>query len=165
MRRLLLLLLLVLVPLAVAACGDDAKRTGSGTTPTTTSGDPQSQQGYVSAGNQVCIRSDKRIFKIGRLTRDPKGWGRTAASARLALTEMKRVTPPAERADVFRQMLRYGNALTLAIQEVHDALVKKDYDTASAAQLAAGQLQDRVHAAAKTAGLTFCQQNLTNWPA
>jgi len=162
MRRLLFLLL---VPLAVAACGgDDNKRTaGSGTT--TGPGETQSQQGYVGAGNQVCIRSDKRIFKIGRLSRDPQGWARTAASARQALTEMKAVQPPAARADAFRQMLKFGNALTLAIQEVHDALVKKDYDTASAAQLAAGQLQDRVHAAAETAGLTFCQQNLTNWPA
>jgi hypothetical protein len=162
MRR---LLILVLVPLSVAACGSDSKRTGTGTgvSPTTTSA--ESQQGYVAAGNQVCINSDKRIFKIGRLSRDPRGWGRTAASARRALAEMKRVRPPAERADAFRQMLRYGNALTLSIQEVRDALVKKDYDTASAAQLAAGQLQDRVHAAAKAAGLTFCQQNLTNWPA
>ena len=78
---------------------------------------------------------------------------------------MKQVQPPAARATAFRQMLRYGNALALSIQEVHDALVKKDYDTASAAQLAAGQLQDRVHTAARAAGLTFCQQSLTNWPA
>jgi hypothetical protein len=158
------LLILVLVPLSVAACGgSDSKRTATGGSPTTTS--VESQQGYVAAGNQVCISSDKRIFKIGRLSRDPKGWGRTAASARLAMTEMKRVHPPAARADAFQQMLRYGNALALSIQEVHDALVKKDYDTASAAQLAAGQIQDRVHTSAKAAGLTFCQQNLTNWPA
>ena len=161
MRR---LLILALVPLSVAACGSDSKRTDSGTSPTTTA-TAGGSQGYVAAGNQVCIASDKRIFKIGRLTRDPKGWGRTAASAREALAEMKQVRPPAERADAFRQMLRYGNALALSIQEVHDALVKKNYDTASAAQLAAGQLQDRVHTAAKAAGLTFCQQSLTNWPA
>jgi hypothetical protein len=160
MRR---LLILALVPLSVAACGGDSKRTDSGTSPTTTA--TGESPGYVGAGNQVCIASDKRIFKIGRLTRDPKGWGRTATSARQALAEMKQVRPPAERAEAFRQMLRYGNALALSIQEVHDALVKKNYDTASAAQLAAGQLQDRVHTAAKAAGLTFCQQSLTNWPA
>jgi hypothetical protein len=161
MRR---LLILALLPVSVAACGgDDSKRTSTSASPTTTVN--ESQLGYVGAGNQVCIRSDKRIFKIGRLTRDPKGWGRTATSARQALTEMKQVRPPAARADAFQQMLRYGNALALSIQEVHDSLVKKDYDTASAAQLAAGQIQDRVHAAAKAAGLTFCQQNLTNWPA
>jgi len=159
MRR---LLILALVPLSVAACGGDSKRSASTTSATTTA---QSQQGYVTAGNQVCIASDKRIFKIGRLTRDPKGWGRTAASARQGLAEMKKVRPPAARDAAFRQMLRYGNALALSIQEVHDALVKKDYDTASAAQLAAGQIQDRVHTAAKAAGLTFCQQSLTNWPA
>jgi hypothetical protein len=159
MRR---LLILALVPLSVAACGGDSKRSDSTASTTTTA---QSQQGYVTAGNQVCIASDKRIFKIGRLTRDPKGWGRTAASARQGLAEMKRVRPPAARDAAFKQMLRYGNALALSIQEVHDALVKKDYDTASAAQLAAGQIQDRVHTAAKAAGLTFCQQSLTNWPA
>ena len=160
MRR---LLILALVPLSLAACGGDSKRSSTGASATTTAG--ESQQSYVTAGNQVCIASDKRIFKIGRLSRDPKGWGRTAASARQGLTEMKQVQPPATRAEAFRQMLRYGNALALSIQEVHDALVKKDYDTASAAQLAAGQIQDRVHTAAKAAGLTFCQQSLTNWPA
>jgi hypothetical protein len=161
MRR---LLILALVPLSVAACGgSDSKKTSTETTQTTTG--TETQAGYVSAGNQVCIAADKRIFKIGRLSRDPKGWGRTAASARQALGEMKKVRPPAARADAFQQMLRYGNALTLSIQEVHDALVKKDYDTASAAQLAAGQIQDRVHTAAQAAGLTFCQQSLTNWPA
>jgi hypothetical protein len=160
MRR---LLILALVPLSVAACGgNDSKQTG-GETPATTS--TEAQSGYVNAGNQVCIASDKRIFKIGRLSRDPTGWARTATSARQALAEMKKVRPPAARADAFQQMLRYGNALALSIQEVHDSLVKKDYDTASAAQLAAGQIQDRVHKAARAAGLTFCQQSLTNWPA
>jgi hypothetical protein len=62
-------------------------------------------------------------------------------------------------------MLRFGNALALSVQEVHDALVKSNIDTAAAAQFAAAQIQDRVHTAAKTAGLTFCQQALTNWPA
>ena len=62
-------------------------------------------------------------------------------------------------------MLRYGNALALSIQEVHDALVKSNLDIAAAAQFAAAQLQDKVHTAAKAAGLTFCQQPLTNWPA
>jgi len=161
MRR---LLILALVPLSAAACGgSESKKAAAVSGQTTTVS--EAQEGYVSAGNQVCIASDKRIFKIGRLTRDPKGWGRTAASARQALTEMKSVRPPEARADAFRQMLRYGNALALSIQEVHDALVKNDYDTASAAQLAAGQIQDRVHTAARAAGLTFCQQSLTNWPA
>ncbi len=122
-------------------------------------------QAYVAAGNKVCMDSDKRIFKLGRLSRDPKGWGRTAAAARTAVAEMRQVTPPPSRAAAFRQMLRYANALALSVQEVHDALVKSNIDTAAAAQFAAAQIQDRVHTAAKNAGLTFCQQALTNWPA
>ena len=158
-RRLPFLLLLAV---AASACGGSAKEsnttTGSSTTSTTSSSD------YVTAGNQVCIRSDRRIFKIGRLSRDPKGWQRTAAAGRVAIAEMQKVKPPADRAAAFRQMMRFANALTLSIQEVHDALVKSNFDVASAAQFAAGRLQDRVHTSAKAAGLTFCQQSLTNWP-
>jgi hypothetical protein len=113
----------------------------------------------------VCIASDRRIFKIGRLSRDPKGWARTAAAARTGVTAMQQIVPPAARAEGFRQMLRYANALVLTIQEVHDSLVKSDLDTAAAAQFAAGKIQDKVHTAAKAVGLTFCQQPLTNWPA
>ena len=155
MRRLPLLLLLAA---AATACG------GSKNAETTSTATGSSQD-YVTAGNQVCIRSDKRIFKIGRLSRDPKGWQRTADAARLAVREMKQVTPPPDRAAAFRQMVRYANALTLSIQEVHNALVKSNLDVAAAAQFAAAQIQDKVHTAAKAAGLTFCQQPLTNWPA
>ena len=73
--------------------------------------------------------------------------------------------PPPARAAAYRQMLRFANALALSVQEVHDALVKSDLDTATAAQFAAAQIQDNVHTSAKAAGLTFCQQQLTNWPA
>jgi hypothetical protein len=154
---------LLLLAVAASACGgsssNDAKTTsGSTTTETASASD------YVDAGNQVCIRSDRRIFKIGRLSRDPKGWQRTADAGRTAIAEMKKVTPPADRAAAFRQMIRYANALTLSIQEVHDALVKSNLDVATAAQFAAARLQDRVHTSAKAAGLTFCQQALTNWP-
>ena len=120
---------------------------------------------YVTAGNKVCVDSDKRIFKLGRLTRNPKGWAKTAAAARTAIAEMRLVKPPPERAGAFKQMLRFANALALSVQEVHDALVKSDLDTAAGAQFAAAQLQDNVHKFAKSAGLTFCQQTLTNWPA
>jgi hypothetical protein len=155
-RRLPFLLLLAV---AATACGNsnDAKTTSTNT--------GASLQAFVSAANQVCIRSDRRIFELGRLSRDPKGWGRTATAARTAVVEMRRVVPPAGRAEAFRRMLRYASALALTIQGVHDSLVKSDLDTAAASQFAAAQLQDRVHAAAKTAGLTFCQQPLTNWPA
>ena len=155
MRRLPWLLLLAV---AASACGGSSKDSKTTTSTTAAAAD------YVTAGNQVCIRSDRRIFKIGRLSRDPKGWQQTAEAGRAAIAEMKKVTPPADRAAAFGQMMKFANALTLSIQEVHDALVKSNLDVASAAQFAAGRLQDRVHTAAKAAGLTFCQQPLTNWP-
>jgi hypothetical protein len=152
--------LILIFALAVTACGSskDAQTTSTAAASPTL-------QAFVAAGNKVCMDSDRRIFKLGRLSRDPKGWARTAAAARIAVAEMRRVTPPPAQATAFRQMIRYANALALSVQEVHDALVKSDLDTAAAAQFAAAQIQDRVHTAAKTAGLTFCQQALTNWPA
>jgi hypothetical protein len=149
---------LLLLAVAASACGGSSKDSKTTTSTTAAAAD------YVTAGNQVCIRSDRRIFKIGRLSRDPKGWQQTAEAGRAAIAEMKKVTPPADRAAAFGQMMKFANALTLSIQEVHDALVKSNLDVASAAQFAAGRLQDRVHTAAKAAGLTFCQQPLTNWP-
>ena len=157
MRR---LPVLVLFAVAVSACGgsSSAKKTTSTT-------HALSVQAFVKAGNNVCMAADRRIVKLGRLTRNPKGWARTAAEARRAIGEMQQVTPPPSRAEAFRKMLHYANALTLAIQEVHDALVKNNIDTAAAAQFAAAAAQDKVHESAKAAGLTFCQQALTNWPA
>ena len=155
MRRTLLLLAL---PLALAACGGSSKSS----TTTTTAASPAD---FVKSGNQVCQAADQRTFKIGRLTRNPQGWARTAASAKQAVREMRQVEAPAARATEFNQMMRYANAVALTIQEIHDALVKKDYDTAAAGQFAAGQLSDKVHQSARRLGLTFCQQQLTNWPA
>jgi hypothetical protein len=155
-RRLTILVLLV--PLA-AACGGSKSAGQTSTSTGNTSAD------FVTAGNSVCIASDKRIFKIGRLTRNPAEWAATAVAARTAISEMRAIKPPPPKAAAFKRMLQYGAALTLAIQEVHDALVKKNIDTAAAAQLAAGKLQDKVHQSAKDTGLTFCQQPLTNWPA
>ena len=153
--------MVIVFALAATACGGskDASKT------TTTTDTSPTMQAYIAAGNKVCMDSDKRIFALGRLSRDPKGWARTATAARTAVAAMRKVTPPPSRAAAFRQMVRYANALALSVQEVHDALAKSDFDTAAAAQFAAAQIQDRVHTAAKTAGLTFCQQALTNWPA
>jgi hypothetical protein len=156
-----LLSILILTVAVTTACGSSGKSSAT----TSTSTGATDTQSYVTAGNKVCIRSDSRIFKIGRLSRDPKGWQETAAVARSAVLEMRKVKPPPARAAAFSEMLHYGNALALAVQQVHDALVKSNLDTASAAQFAAAQIQDKVHKAAKAAGLTFCQQPLTNWPA
>jgi hypothetical protein len=152
---------LVLFAAALSACGgtDAAKRS------TTTNNSPTSVQAFVTAGNNVCMASDKAVYRLGRLTRNPKGWERTAAEARQAIGQMQQVTPPPDRAQTFHLMMRYARGLALSIQEVHDALVKKNYDVAAAAQFAAAAFQDKVHAEAKTLGLTFCQQPLTNWPA
>jgi hypothetical protein len=151
----------MLFALAVSACGGStsAKKT------TTTVSSTTSIQAFVTAGNNVCMTADKRIVRLGRLTRNPKGWAKTAAAARRSIAEMKKVTPPPSRAHSFNLMLRYAGALALAIQKVHDSLVKNDIDTAAAAQFAAAHAQDKVHEEAKLAGLTFCQQPLTNWPA
>jgi len=153
------LVLLALLPLALVACGSDSSKKSTKTTTALSAAD------FVKAGNQVCIASDKRIFKIGRLSRNPTGWKKTADSARQAVLAMRELTPPTERKIGFNQMLRFANALALTIQEIHLALVKGDIDTAAAGQLAAAQLQDKVHETAKRVGLTFCQQALTNWPA
>lgn len=152
--------LLLILPLLAAACGSSAKNTAT----TTTSTAPLSQQQFVKAGNQVCIRSDQRIFKLGRLTRSPVGWAKTAAAARVGIKEMQAVKPPASAATTFNRMLDYGQQLVQAIQNVHDNLAKKKFTAAISAQFSAARLQDHVHAEAKLAGLTFCQQNLTNWP-
>ena len=157
MRR---LVPLALLPLALAACGSDSSKKSTTTTTTVLSA-----ADFVKAGNQVCIASDKRIFKIGRLSRNPAGWKKTADSARQAVLAMRALTPPTDREVGFSQMNKFANALALTIQEIHQALVKGDIDTAAAGQLAAAQLQDKVHRAAKRVGLTFCQQALTNWPA
>jgi len=157
-RRLLPLLLLV--PFAASACGG-----GSGDASRSTTTGPLSPGAFVKAGNAVCIAADKRVYAIGRLTRDPQGWKKTADSARRGVREMSVLKPPADRAVDFTRMLKYARAFTLSIQEVHLSLLKNDIDTAAAAQIAAGRLQDEVHNVAKRLGLTFCQQRMTNWPA
>lgn len=151
--------LLLTVPLAAAACGGSSKSAP----PTTTV--QQTQAKFVQQANQVCIRSDRRIYQLGRLTRDPKGWQKTAAAGRVGLQEMRAVQPSAASAGAFRLMLAYGQQLVAAIQSIHDSLVGKKYDAAVSAQFRAARLLDKVHAQAKAAGLTFCQQPLTNWPS
>jgi hypothetical protein len=155
MRRLPILMLFAL---SVTACGSskDAKTTTSTTT---------SVPAFVAAANKVCQDTDKQIMAIGRLSRNPRGWARTYEAAKAGVVAMRKVTPPPSRARAFKLMLRYANALAITMQEVHNALVKNNIDVAAAAQIAAARIQDKVHEQAQTAGLTFCQQPLTNWPA
>lgn len=159
MRRAFLLLLL---PVLAAACGGSK----SATPATTTTAKPQpTQQQFVSDANAVCVRSDRAIYKVGRLSLDPAGWAQTAAAARRAVADMKRVTPPAAKAAGFERLLAEGQRLATEIQNVHDALVKKNYLAARSAQNAATKTDTAIHREALKLGLTFCQQLLTNWPA
>lgn len=145
-----------------AACGGSK----SATEATTTTAKPlPTQQQFVSDANAVCVRSDRAIYKVGRLSLDPAGWGQTAAAARRAVADMKRVTPPAAKAASFKRLLAEGQRLATEIQNVHDALVKKNYLAARTAQNAATKTDTTIHREALKLGLTFCQQLLTNWPA
>lgn len=78
---------------------------------------------------------------------------------------MKRVTPPTGKDAAFQQLLAEGAKLATGIQQVHDALVKKDFAKARTAQTAATKADTAIHRQAQKLGLTFCQQLLTNWPA
>jgi hypothetical protein len=147
------------VPVVAAACG------GSKSASTTSAATRPTQQQFVTAANAVCMRSDRAVYKLGRLSLAPAGWAKTAAAARHAVADMKKVTPPAGKDAAFGQLLVEGQKLATGIQQVHDALVKKDYAKARTAQSAATAADTAIHHQAQKLGLTFCQQLLTNWPA
>jgi hypothetical protein len=151
---------LLLIPMLAAACGG-SKAAGT----TTTAEKRPTQKQFVAAANAVCVRSDRAIYKLGRLSLAPAGWARTAAAARTAVAAMKKVTPPAGKDAAFQQLIAEGRRLATGIQQVHDALVKKDYAKARKAQTAATAADSAIHRQAQKLGLTFCQQLLTNWPA
>jgi hypothetical protein len=153
-------LLLLLLPVLAAACGDSkpgGAKAAAETRPT--------QKQFVSAANAVCVRSDRAIYKLGRLSIAPVGWGKTAAAARRAVADMKKVKPPAGKDAAFQRLLAEGQKLAAGIQHVHDALAAKNYVKARAAQNAATKADTAIHRQAQKLGLTFCQQLLTNWPA
>jgi hypothetical protein len=153
-------LLCLALPLVFAACG------GSKSVDSTTTAERRpTQKQFVAAANAVCVRSDRAIYKLGRLTLAPSGWARTAAAARRGVADMKKVTPPAGKETAFQQLLAEGQKLATGIQQVHDALVKKNYARARTAQTAATTADTAIHRQAQKLGLTFCQQLLTNWPA
>lgn len=150
-------LLGLLVPVLAAGCGSSSHKQ--------TEPAPLTQKQFVSAANAVCIKSDRRVFQLGRLSLLPSGWEQTAAAARTGVKEMSAVRPPAQSEAGFRRMLSLGRQLTDGLQQVHDALAKKNYKVAQAAQLEATKADTAIHRQAKKLGLTFCQQLLTNWPA
>jgi hypothetical protein len=146
----------MLTPVLLAACGGSSKPAAA---PRPT------QKQFVAAANAVCVRSDRAVYRLGRLSLDPAGWAQTAAAARKAVADMKTVTPPAGKDAAFNALIAEGQKLADGIQQVHDALVKKDYAKARAAQLRATNADTSIHKRAQKLGLTFCQQLLTNWPA
>src|SRR5438105_2749939 len=92
------------------------------------------QQQFVSRANAVCMRSDRRVYKLGRLSLDPAGWAATAKAAQRGVAEMQVLRPPVSADAGFRRMLTHAQRLADDIQRVHDALVKKHYAAARSAQ-------------------------------
>ena len=155
---------LVLAVPALAACGGSSSAKHTSTT--TTSDAPRlSQQQFVEAGNLVCLHSDRRVYRLGALSRDPAGWAKTAAAAKVGIAEMKKLRPPLADQGGFDRMLVFARKLADGVARVHTALVKQDYAAARKAQFAATAADTQIHKQARTIGLTFCQQLLTNWPA
>jgi hypothetical protein len=153
-RRGLLLLLLLTAPVLVAACGG-----GKSEEPRLT------QNQFVTQANRVCIESDRRIYEIGTLSTDPSGWSKTAKAAEKAIAEMRSLRPPETRRSGFERLLRLGEQLKAAIDDVQTALAANDYTKAREAQRRATIADTKIKRQAHALGLTFCEQLLTNWPA
>jgi hypothetical protein len=155
------LALVLALPLLAAACGGS----GGSETPAAKAPPRLTQAQFVAAANAVCLRSDRRVYRLGRLSLDPRGWARTAAEARRGVADMERLRPPLARQSGFDALLQEGRRLAAGIQKVHDALVEQDLPTARRWQLDATAADTAIHREAQKLGLTFCQQLLTNWPA
>jgi hypothetical protein len=146
---------LLALPLVAAACGgsssEDEKRLTSSE--------------LVTQANQVCITSDRRIFRLGQLTTDPAGWRRTARAASRGIADMAKLRPPEDKQKGFDTMLASARQLQKIVGDIATALAKKDYAKAQTAQARATQLDTKIKLQARALGLTFCEQFLTNWPA
>jgi len=150
---------LLALPLVAAACGTSKAAHTAAEPPRLT------QQQFVAAANAVCVASDRRVYRLGRLSLAPAGWAKTATAARLGLTQMEKLRPPAAQQAGFTHLLELGRQLAAGTRKVYDALVAKDYKTARAWQQKATVAETAIHRQARKLGLTFCQQLLTNWPA
>ena len=123
------------------------------------------QQHFVAAADEVCVESDRRIYKLGALSTAPAGWRKTVAAAGAALDQMAELRPPSPDVAGFRRLLGFGRRLRDNVQRVEDALTRKNLAAARRAQVAAKTAGAEIHEQAKALGLTFCEQPLTNWPA
>ncbi|HEX6761226.1 MAG TPA: hypothetical protein VF094_00355 [Gaiellaceae bacterium] len=120
---------------------------------------------FTTEGNLVCLRSDRRVYRLGALSRNPVGWAKVAGAASLGIAEMKKLRPPLADQPRFHHLIVLAERLADEIVDVHGALVSRSYAAARNDQAAARILTTKIHAQAQKLGLTFCQQALTNWPA
>jgi prophage DNA circulation protein len=148
------LVVLLILPLVACACGggsDDEKRLTA--------------DELVAEANQVCIASDRRIFRLGQLTTNPADWRRTARAAARGIADMARLRPPQDKQERFDAMLDSARQLQKIVTEIAGHLEKKNYAKAQTTQARATRLDTRIKLQARALGLTFCEQFLTNWPA
>jgi hypothetical protein len=123
------------------------------------------QKSFVNEGNLVCLRSDRRVYKLGTLSLDPVGWAKVAKAARVAIAEMRKLRPPLFDQARFDHLLVLARRLEEGIVRVHAALMHRNVAAARRDQSAARNVSAAIHTQAHKLGLTFCQQLLTNWPA
>jgi hypothetical protein len=149
------------VAFATAGCGSSKPAA----TTTRKEPPPLTQKRFALAADEVCVSSDRRIYRLGALSAAPAGWTKTVAAAGTALRQMGALRPPPADAAGFRRLLRLGRQLRRDVQRVERALAAKNLVAAQRAQLAAKTVSAGIHAEAKALGLTFCEQPQTNWPA
>ena len=147
---------IVLLPVLVAGCGGDSKSSDESRL---------TQTQFVREGNAVCIRSDRRVFRIGDLGPNPTPWRETSNAAKKGIDEMAALRPPLAKQKQFDSMIASARELQRAVSDVYTQLVANDPDKARAAQRRAVEADSLIKRKAHSLGLTFCEQLLTNWPA
>lgn len=146
------------MPVVLTACGSGGEEKPAETARLT-------QKQFVTQANQVCIDSDRRVFRLGDLSTDPDGWTKTAKAARTGIADMAKLRPPEARQAGFDAMLAQARKLADEIEGVRDALKANNFQKARAGQTRATALDTAIKKQASRLGLTFCEQLLTNWPA
>ena len=155
--------LLVTVPV-LAACG--ASSAAKTRPPTTVESVARlTEKSFVTEGNLVCLRSDRRVYRVGTLSRNPSGWEKVAGAARVAIAEMEKLRPPLPDQLRFDRLMILARRLEEGIVRVHAALMQHNFTAARTDQAGAKRVSAEIHFQARKLGLTFCQQLLTNWPA
>jgi hypothetical protein len=149
---------IALASLLLAGCGGDSE-------PKTAEQPRLTQREFVRQGNQVCIDSDRRIYRIGSLGPDPSGWKDTSDAAKRGIRDMLALRPPAAKQKQFDAMMASARQLASAIDGVYKELSANNPGKAREAQARAVRADSIVKRRAHGLGLTFCEQLLTNWPA